>query len=114
MSNDHFTIGKASVITNISERRLRYYDQLGLCSPAYRDPNTGYRYYTADQIPQLMWISYMRSLDMPVQIIAEFFKVHRRSNHQKSGKFYPGPISVRADLRISPALQHRLVAYPLP
>ena len=84
MSNDHFTIGKASVITNISERRLRYYDQLGLCTPAYRDPNTGYRYYTADQIPQLMWISYMRSLDMPVQIIAEFFKADDLLSLKKS------------------------------
>ena len=53
MENDHLTIGKVSNITNISERRLRYYDQLGLCSPAYRDPNTGYRYYTSGQIPRL-------------------------------------------------------------
>ncbi len=73
MSNDHLTIGKVSALTSISEKRLRYYDQQGLCSPAYRDPATGYRYYTAEQIPRLMWISYMRSLDLPVSIIAEFF-----------------------------------------
>ena len=69
---DHLTIGKVSAITHISERRLRYYDQSGLCSPAYRDHATGYRYYTAQQLPRLMWISYMRALDMPVHIIAGF------------------------------------------
>ncbi len=84
MENDHLTIGKVSNITNISERRLRYYDQLGLCSPAYRDPNTGYRYYTSGQIPRLKWISYMRSLDMPVQIIAEFFKAEDLRSLKKS------------------------------
>lgn len=84
MENDHLTIGKVSGVTGISERRLRYYDQLGLCSPACRDPNTGYRYYASGQIPRLKWISYMRSLDMPVQIIAEFFKAEDLLSLKKS------------------------------
>lgn len=74
MEYEHLTIGNVSKMTNISERRLRYYDELGLCCPMYRNPSTGYRYYGSKQIPQLMWISYMRSLGMPVNIISAFFK----------------------------------------
>lgn len=74
MGKEHLTIGRVSTMTNISERRLRYYDELGLCSPKFRNDATGYRYYAPEQLPQLRWISYMRSLDMPVSIISGFFK----------------------------------------
>ena len=33
MGCEHLTIGNVSKMTNISERRLRYYDELGLCCP---------------------------------------------------------------------------------
>ncbi len=68
------SIGKVSSLTNISEKRLRYYDEQGLCSPAYRDSTSGYRYYTEYQIPQLMWISYLRALDLSVNSIFELLQ----------------------------------------
>lgn len=61
-------------MTNISEKRLRYYDQQGICSPSYRDPDTGYRYYEAGQIPLLTYISYLRSLNFPLSLIASLQK----------------------------------------
>ncbi|MBQ5926379.1 MAG: MerR family transcriptional regulator, partial [Clostridia bacterium] len=34
-------------------KTLRYYDKLGLLKPAFIDSNTGYRYYTDEQISQI-------------------------------------------------------------
>ncbi len=63
------SIGKVSELTDISVKRLRYYDEQGLCSPAYRDPDTGYRYYEASQIATLTWIDQLRSVDIPINDI---------------------------------------------
>ena len=40
------TIGLFSKITNISIKSLRYYERIGIFSPAYIDEKTGYRYYS--------------------------------------------------------------------
>ncbi len=72
---DYLSISKVAKMTNISEKRLRYYDQHDLCSPNYRDSNTGYRYYTAEQIPRLSYISYLRSLNLPISLISNLSNV---------------------------------------
>lgn len=74
MKNGYLPISKVAKITGISEKRLRYYDQQGLCSPAYRDPDTGYRYYKTEQIPVLSSISYLRLLNLPLSLIS---KIHQ-------------------------------------
>lgn len=71
---DGLSIGKVSEMTGISKRRLRYYDEHSLCSPAYRDPDTGYRYYTPEQVSRLKWIAYLRFLETPVSVIADFMR----------------------------------------
>lgn len=48
-----FQIGEFSRIAQVSASQLRNYDQLGLFSPEKVDPQTGYRYYSAKQLPQL-------------------------------------------------------------
>jgi DNA-binding transcriptional MerR regulator len=48
-----FRIGEFSHIAQVSGRLLRYYEEIGLLSPAYSDPQTGYRYYSAEQLPRL-------------------------------------------------------------
>ena len=47
-----FRIGEFAQIAQVSGRLLRYYDQLGLLSPVRIDPQTGYRWYSAKQLPQ--------------------------------------------------------------
>ena len=51
-------------------RLLRYYDELGLLRPAHTDANNGYRYYTAEQIPQLNRILVLRDLGLTLEQIA--------------------------------------------
>ena len=49
-----FKIGEFSKLTQVSIRMLRYYDETGLLTPAKTDPWTGYRMYSAEQIPVLL------------------------------------------------------------
>ena len=48
-----FKIGDFSKLSRVSVKTLRYYDELGLLKPAHVDHFTGYRFYSADQLPQL-------------------------------------------------------------
>ena len=48
-----FRIGEFSRIARVSARLLRFYDEIGLLTPAHADPQTGYRYYTVTQLAQL-------------------------------------------------------------
>lgn len=55
-----FKIGEFSKLTQVSARMLRYYDETGLLKPAVIDAWTGYRMYSAEQIPVLNKIIYLR------------------------------------------------------
>lgn len=45
-----FKISEFSKLGQVSVKTLRYYDQLELLKPAHIDADTGYRYYTAEQL----------------------------------------------------------------
>jgi DNA-binding transcriptional MerR regulator len=59
-------IGDFSLATHLSIKTLRYYHQIGLLEPAEIDPDTGYRYYSDDQLRAAQIIRRLRSLQMPV------------------------------------------------
>ncbi len=44
MASDRIPIGKFSLITRLSQRALRIYDERGLLVPDIKDALTGYRY----------------------------------------------------------------------
>jgi DNA-binding transcriptional MerR regulator len=60
------TVGDFSRITHLSVKTLRHYHQVGLLEPAQVDPDTGYRYYSGQQIPAAQVIRRLRELEMPV------------------------------------------------
>ncbi len=66
-----FRIGEFSLIAQVSGRLLRYYDEIGLLSPAYTDPQTGYRYYSAAQLPRLNRILVLKELGLGLDQIAQ-------------------------------------------
>lgn len=66
-----FRIGEFSRLTQVSIRMLRYYDETGLLRPYAADPQTAYRLYTAEQIPQVQRIRLLRDLDFNVEEIAQ-------------------------------------------
>lgn len=52
MAYDQIPIGRFSLITQLSQKALRLYDERGLLVPEAKDLCTGYRYYTGAQIPR--------------------------------------------------------------
>ena len=59
-------VGEFSRITHLSVKTLRHYHQVGLLESAEVNPDTGYRYYTLEQIPTVQVIRRLRALEMPV------------------------------------------------
>jgi DNA-binding transcriptional MerR regulator len=65
-----FRIGEFSKIAQVSGRLLRFYDELGLLKPARIDPETGYRYYSVQQLPRLNRILALKELGLTLDQIA--------------------------------------------
>ena len=62
-------IGEFSRLTHLSVRTLRRYHEAGLLEPATVDEQTGYRNYSADQIPTAQVIHRLRELDVPLPAV---------------------------------------------
>lgn len=70
MTRSHLLAGRFGAATRLSPKALRLYAEQGLLVPAYVDPQTGYRYYAADQAPRARLIGRLRQLGLPVARIA--------------------------------------------
>lgn len=64
-----FKIGEFSKIARVSGRLLRYYDEIGLLQPIEIDEFTGYRYYSATQLPRLNRILALKDLGLSLDQI---------------------------------------------
>ena len=64
-----FTIGEFARLAQVSNRLLRYYDEIGLLTPVQTDRFTGYRYYSAAQLPELNRILALRELGLSLEQI---------------------------------------------
>lgn len=65
-----FKIGEFSKLVHVSVPTLRYYDQVGLLKPGEVDRFTGYRYYSASQLPRLHRILALKGLGFTLEQIA--------------------------------------------
>lgn len=63
------TVHEVAKLANVSERTLRYYDQLGLLPPA-GETEAGYRLYSDDDLRRLQSILFLRELEFPLREIA--------------------------------------------
>ena len=61
-----FGIGAFARVAQVSVRTLHHYDDIGLLPPAQVDPQTGYRWYRADQLQRLNRILALRDLGLPL------------------------------------------------
>jgi DNA-binding transcriptional MerR regulator len=71
--NELLSIQQFSKLTGIKGSTLRYYDDLGLFSPADRGDNN-YRYYKPQQLITINAIELLHDLDMPIKQICEIEK----------------------------------------
>jgi DNA-binding transcriptional MerR regulator len=62
-------IGRFSRLTGVGVKALRHYDEVGLLVPAAVDDETGYRFYSPDQVDRAEAIRLLRRLDMPLDEI---------------------------------------------
>ena len=62
-------IGRFSRLTGVGVKALRHYDEVGLLVPAAVDDETGYRFYSPDQVDRAEAIRLLRRLDMPLEEI---------------------------------------------
>jgi effector-binding domain-containing protein len=67
-------IGRFSAICRLSQKALRLYDEMGLLRPAWVDPDSGYRYYALAQATEAERIRLLRSLEVPLEEIAEYLR----------------------------------------
>jgi DNA-binding transcriptional MerR regulator len=58
----YFKIGEVADMFDISIRGLRLYDKMDLFKPEYIDEQTGYRYYTANQLQLLNTILVFKAI----------------------------------------------------
>lgn len=66
-----YSIGETAKIMGISTQTLRSYTNMDLVRPAVVNPQTGYRYYSYDQLHYIDRIKYLRSLGVPLKEISD-------------------------------------------
>lgn len=66
-----YSIGEFSRINRITPKTLRHYDRIGLLKPATTDEWTGYRYYTAAQLPVIRRILALKDLGFSLEDIRQ-------------------------------------------
>lgn len=67
-------IGVFSLLTRISIRMLRHYNDVGLLIPAHIDNETNYRFYDESQLPVANKIQALRSMGLGIPAVKEILK----------------------------------------
>lgn len=73
------TVHEVARLAGVSERTLRYYDQLGLLPPAGAT-EAGYRLYGEADLQRLQRILFLRELGFPLKEIAPMLQAEARDN----------------------------------
>lgn len=74
MKNNRLLIGQMAKLNHTTLATLRYYDKIGLLSPVYVNPNTGYRYYDVQQCLVFHMIQHHKALNMSLKEIKEILR----------------------------------------
>ncbi|TKH18506.1 MerR family transcriptional regulator [Bacillus wiedmannii] len=70
---DKYSIGEISKETNVTTRALRYYEEIGLLKPSYV-ADSGYRYYSKDDVITLQQITTFKKLGFKLSEIKGVLK----------------------------------------
>lgn len=69
-----YRIGEFSYLFELSIKTLRYYDEIDLFKPSYKDPFTGYRYYSENQKAELEKILRLKDYGFTLEEIKQLKK----------------------------------------
>jgi DNA-binding transcriptional MerR regulator len=67
--SQHISIGRFSLLSGLSVRALRLYDELEILKPAVVTPHNQYRYYHHNQLETAQKIKGYRNLELPLEQI---------------------------------------------
>src|SRR5215469_2555007 len=70
----HLKIGEFARVAQVSIATLHHYDQYGLLKPKALDPDTGYRYYSLEQLASLNRILALKDLGFPLEQISRLLE----------------------------------------
>ena len=68
-----FQIGEVTKIMGITRKTLLVYEDMGLLTPAVKDADSGYRYYSADNMTQIRAIRSLQVLGLSLKEVAEYY-----------------------------------------
>jgi DNA-binding transcriptional MerR regulator len=67
-------IGEFAAASRLSQKALRLYGDNGVLAPAWVDPDSGYRYYSPDQLRTATLVALLRRAGMPLAGIRSFLR----------------------------------------
>ena len=68
-----FKIGEISKTLGVTRKAILLYEEMGLITPAFKDNESGYRYYTADNMTQIRSIRSLQKLGLSLNEIKEYY-----------------------------------------
>ena len=79
-----FSIREVSEICNIPSKTLRYYDEIELVVPEFRDEVNRYRYYSKNQLVTLCIIRKLRAMDFGLKEIQSIIIGNKADDLEKN------------------------------
>ncbi|MBR2929310.1 MAG: MerR family transcriptional regulator [Oscillospiraceae bacterium] len=68
-----FKIGEVTKILGVTRKALLVYEEMGLLTPAVKDEESGYRYYSADNMTQIRSIRSLQEFGLSLKEVAEYY-----------------------------------------
>ena len=68
-----FKIGEVARILGVTRKAILVYENMGLLTPAVKDKESGFRYYTADNMTQICSIRSLQALGLSLKEVAEYY-----------------------------------------
>ncbi|WEV65023.1 MerR family transcriptional regulator [Bifidobacterium sp. ESL0764] len=84
MNETWHSIGEAALYCGLPESTLRYYEDVGIISRIARDPDTGHRAYSDDDLQALLIISCLSATGMPLAKMKEYMANRKRGQEGAS------------------------------
>lgn len=68
-----FRIGEVAKILGVTRKALLVYEEAGLLTPAVKDEESGFRYYSADNMTQISSIRGLQTLGLSLKEVSEYY-----------------------------------------
>ena len=68
-----FQIGEVTKILGVTRKTLLVYEDMGLLTPAVKDKDSGFRYYSADNMTQIRSIRSLQALGLSLKEVAAYY-----------------------------------------